>query len=197
MHAKSLQSCLTLCDLVDCSLLGSSVQMDSAKFCPDSMKDMHIQNRLKENSKILLTKSGSISSCLKSQAFLSLFNKNSNQVKYRKFTTSPFYLLLHLCTGFINDDSRNWLGFGALVGQLFDVRKQLGEHTHTHTVPGPYSSTQTPTHIYQPLPHSPNERLLWELVTEPLEEMPSLTCFSKIYTCGGFILIFGKTNTVM
>jgi len=90
--------------------------MDSAKFCPDSMKDMHIQSRLKENSKILLTKSGSISSCLKSQAFLSLFNKNSNWVKYRKFTTSPFYLLLHLCTGFINDDSRNWLGFGALVG---------------------------------------------------------------------------------
>ena len=152
MRAKSLQSCLTLCDLVDCSLLGSSVQMDSAKFCPDSMKDMHIQNRLKENSKILLTKSGSISSCLKSQAFLSLFNKNSNWVKYRKFTTSPFYLLLHLCTGFINDDSRNWLGFGALVGQLFDVRKQLGEHTHTHssrallqhTNPHPHLSASSP-----------------------------------------------------
>lgn len=73
---------------------------------------------LKESSEILLIKSGSISSCLKSQAFLSLFGKNSNWVKYRKFTTSPFYLLLHLCTGFINDDSGNWLGFGALVSYL-------------------------------------------------------------------------------
>ena len=29
MHAKSLQSCLTLCDPMDCSLLGSSVHGDS------------------------------------------------------------------------------------------------------------------------------------------------------------------------
>ena len=29
VHAKSLQSCLTLCDAMDCSLLGSSVHGDS------------------------------------------------------------------------------------------------------------------------------------------------------------------------
>lgn len=102
--------------------------------------------------------------------FLS-FGKNSNWVKYRKFTTSPFYLLLHLCTGFINDDSRNWLGFGALVSHL--MWGSSWENIHTC-----HSWALIQGTCYWTSPYLPGKRLPWKLIIGPLEKM--LSNFFKV-----------------
>lgn len=95
---------------------------------------------------------------------LLIWQKNSNWVKYRKFTTSPFYLLLHLCTGFINDDSGNWLDFGALVSYL--MWGSSWENIHTC-----HSWALFQGACYWASTNLPGERLPRELIIGPLEKM--------------------------
>lgn len=147
---------------------------------------MNIREGQKESGKILLTKPGSISSCLKSQAFLSLFSKNSNWVKYRKFIISPFYLLLHLCKDFISDDNGDWLSFGALVSYLMWGSSWESIHTcHSWALLWGRGSRG----CYWTSPCLSSEKLFLKLVIGPLEKMPSQICFFR-KSCKRCILIF-------
>lgn len=65
------------------------VHLDSAKFCPDSKKEMRIRKGLQNQDPFI--------HAWNPKVFSPYLAKNSNWVKYRKLTVSPFYLLLPIC----------------------------------------------------------------------------------------------------